>query len=40
MLDKNTVAEIMKNSVNEKDSGSPEVQIAILSNRINYLTEH
>ena len=24
----------------EKDTGSPEVQIAILSNRIVYLTEH
>ena len=25
---------------NEKDTGSPEGQIAILSERINYLTEH
>ena len=25
---------------NEKDTGSPEVQIALLSNRIAYLTEH
>lgn len=24
----------------EKDTGSPEVQIALLSNRIGYLTEH
>ncbi len=24
----------------EQDSGSPEVQVAILSNRISYLTEH
>ena len=24
----------------EKDTGSPEVQIALLSERINYLTEH
>ena len=24
----------------EADTGSPEVQIALLSNRINYLTEH
>jgi small subunit ribosomal protein S15 len=24
----------------EKDTGSPEVQIAILTNRITYLTEH
>jgi small subunit ribosomal protein S15 len=26
--------------VNEKDTGSPEVQIALLSSRIKYLTEH
>ncbi len=26
--------------VHEKDTGSPEVQIAILSERISYLTEH
>ncbi|KJS23442.1 MAG: 30S ribosomal protein S15 [Clostridiaceae bacterium BRH_c20a] len=26
--------------VHESDTGSPEVQIAILTNRINYLTEH
>lgn len=26
--------------VHEKDTGSPEVQIAILSERIRYLTEH
>jgi small subunit ribosomal protein S15 len=26
--------------VHEADTGSPEVQIAILSERINYLTEH
>lgn len=26
--------------INEADTGSPEVQIAILSERINYLTEH
>ncbi len=26
--------------VHEKDSGSPEVQIALLSERIKYLTEH
>ena len=25
---------------NENDTGSPEVQIALLSNRITYLTEH
>ncbi len=26
--------------INENDTGSPEVQIAILSERINHLTEH
>lgn len=26
--------------INEKDTGSPEVQIALLSNRIKYLTDH
>jgi len=26
--------------VHEKDTGSPEVQIAILTDRINYLNEH
>ena len=26
--------------INEKDTGSPEVQVAILTNRINSLTEH
>ena len=26
--------------VNEKDTGSPEVQIALLSSRISYLTDH
>ena len=27
-------------SVHEKDTGSPEVQVAILTERIKYLTEH
>ena len=31
---------IDKYKTHEKDSGSPEVQIALLSERINYLTEH
>ena len=31
---------IEKHRVNEKDTGSPEVQIAILTTRINHLTEH
>lgn len=34
-------AEIIKNfAKHEKDTGSPEVQIALLSDRIQYLTEH
>ncbi|NLW24745.1 MAG: 30S ribosomal protein S15 [Clostridia bacterium] len=31
---------IRKYQVHENDTGSPEVQIAILTSRINYLTEH
>ncbi len=31
---------IEANRVHEKDTGSPEVQIAILTERINQLTEH
>ena len=31
---------ISENRVHDKDTGSPEVQIAILTARINYLTEH
>ena len=31
---------IEKFKIHEKDTGSPEVQIALLSNRIKYLTEH
>ncbi len=31
---------IEANKVNEKDTGSPEVQIAILTSRIQNLTEH
>ena len=26
--------------IHDKDTGSPEVQVAILSNRISYLTDH
>jgi len=26
--------------IHEKDTGSPEVQVALLSERINYLTDH
>jgi len=31
---------IKENKINPSDTGSPEVQIAIMTNRINYLTEH
>ncbi|HOB41759.1 MAG: 30S ribosomal protein S15 [Bacillota bacterium] len=31
---------IEKYQLHESDTGSPEVQIAILTERINYLTEH
>lgn len=33
-------AVIENNRIHEKDTGSPEVQIAILTSRINDLTEH
>ena len=40
-LDKAKKAEIISQfSKDEKDTGSPAVQIAILTERINYLTEH
>ena len=31
---------ISKFSINDNDTGSPEVQIALVSGRINHLTEH
>ncbi|MGI6128893.1 MAG: 30S ribosomal protein S15 [bacterium] len=31
---------ISKFQIHEQDTGSPEVQIAILTERINYLTQH
>lgn len=31
---------VEKFQINEKDTGSPEVQIALLSSKISYLTEH
>ena len=41
VLSKETKKEIIeKFKLHEKDTGSSEVQIALLSNRINYLTEH
>jgi small subunit ribosomal protein S15 len=39
--DSKTKAEVIKQfAQHEGDTGSPEVQIALLSNRIGYLTEH
>ena len=41
MLNKEEKEKIIKDhKINPKDTGSPEVQIAIITNRINYLTEH
>ena len=34
------VAAISKNRRHETDTGSPEVQVAVLTERINYLTDH
>jgi small subunit ribosomal protein S15 len=31
---------VQKNRLHEKDTGSPEVQIALATQRINHLTEH
>lgn len=40
-IDKTQKQEIINNfKLHESDTGSPEVQIALLSKRINYLTEH
>jgi small subunit ribosomal protein S15 len=41
MLEKEAKTVLMQDYArHEKDTGSPEVQIALLTNRINYLTEH
>jgi len=40
LLKDQKTAIIEANKLNEKDTGSPEVQIAILTNRIASLTEH
>lgn len=41
MLHQEKKAELVsKFKVHEKDTGSPEVQVALLSERIAYLTEH
>ena len=40
-LSKNQIAELVKKfGKNEQDTGAPEVQVAILSQRIKDLTEH
>lgn len=40
-MDKALKSEVIKSfAINEKDTGSSEVQIAILTNRINELTQH
>ncbi|OFL64842.1 30S ribosomal protein S15 [Brevibacterium sp. HMSC063G07] len=40
-LDKSVKQEIIKEyATHEGDTGSPEVQIAVMSRRIKYLTEH
>jgi small subunit ribosomal protein S15 len=40
MLKEEKQAIIEKNRIHENDTGSPEVQIAVLTSRINSLTEH
>jgi small subunit ribosomal protein S15 len=35
-----TAAIVAEHQLHAKDTGSPEVQIALLTERINYLTEH
>jgi small subunit ribosomal protein S15 len=39
-IEKNKTEIITSYRLHDKDTGSPEVQIAILSERIEYLTEH
>ena len=39
-IKENKIQIIEENRVHEKDTGSPEVQIAILTARINHLNEH
>lgn len=40
LLSENKLEMIEKFRQHETDTGSPEVQVAILTHRINYLTEH
>jgi len=40
-MDKEQKAQIITdNRLHDTDTGSPEVQVSLLTNRINYLTEH
>jgi len=40
-MEKSKVAEIIaQHALHEGDTGSPEVQIALLTERVNHLTEH
>jgi small subunit ribosomal protein S15 len=41
VLDKEVKTKVIKdNKTHPKDTGSPEVQVALITNRINYLSEH
>ncbi len=41
MFSKEEKSKIIKeNKINPSDTGSPEVQVALITNRINYLTDH
>ncbi len=40
MLKEKKTGIISEYKINENDTGSPEVQVAILTERINHLTEH
>lgn len=40
LLKDEKTAVIVENRIHEQDTGSPEVQVAILTRRINDLTEH
>ena len=41
MLSKEEKSKIIKeNKINPSDTGSPEVQVALITNRINHLTDH
>ena len=40
MLQEKKTELVVKYRQHDKDTGSPEVQVALLSERINYLTEH